>query len=277
MRILDAYIRRTIVMSILLALLILLTLVGFVTLMDELEDVGNGTYQLIDAFYYVILVLPRRAYEVFPMAVLLGSLVGLGGLASHSELVAIRGAGVSLARIVRSVMKAGGLVMLAVILVGEGLAPKTEQYAERMRAAKMANQITLKSKYGFWARDKNTFVNIRRILPGSQLQDIYIYEFSDDQKLQLSTHAEFARYQNDRWLLSGVLQTRFTADGVVGRQLEQAAWESMISPHCSMWWWCVPVCCRSGVSTTTSTLCTKTVRKRLFMKWLSGARLSLRW
>ncbi|MEJ1298230.1 MAG: LPS export ABC transporter permease LptG [Candidatus Sedimenticola sp. (ex Thyasira tokunagai)] len=230
MRILDAYIRRTVVMSILVTLLVLIILVGFVTLMDELDDIGKGNYVLGDAFFYVFLVLPRRAYEVFPMAVLLGSLVGLGGLASHSELVAIRSAGVSLARIIRSVMKAGALVMLAVILVGEVVAPKTEQYAERMRSSKMANQITLKSKYGFWARDENAFVNIRQILPGSQLQDIYIYEISDDQKLQVATHAKFARYQDDHWLLNGILQTTFTDGGVTSRQLDQATWDSMLNP-----------------------------------------------
>lgn len=230
MRLLDAYIRRTIIMSILVTLLVLVILVGFITLMDELDDVGKGTYLVGDAFYYAFLVLPRRAYEVFPMAVLLGSLVGLGGLASNSELVAMRSAGVSLARIVRSVMKAGILVMLAVILVGEVIAPKTEQFAERMRSDKMANQITLKSKYGFWARDDRSFVNIRQILPGSQLQDIYIYEFSADQKLQIATHADYAHYEDNHWLLSGIQQTKFLESGVSSRHLEQATWASMLNP-----------------------------------------------
>ncbi|AKH21769.1 LPS export ABC transporter permease LptG [Sedimenticola thiotaurini] len=231
MKLLDRYIGTTVLVGITLTLLILLVLVGFVTLMDELGDVGKGDYTTIDAFYYVLLALPRRAYEVFPMSVLLGSLMGLGGLANNSELVAMRAAGVSLARIIVSVLKAGVLATLMVLIIGEVVAPNTEQYAERMRASKMSQQITLKSKYGFWARDGSSFVNIRQILPGSQLKDIYIYEFSPDRKLEVSTHAGFAQYQDGSWLLRDINQTRFLDDHVESRTLEQATWDSLLNPN----------------------------------------------
>ena len=69
---------------------------------------------------------------------LLGSLVGLGGLASHSELIAMRAAGVSLARIILTVMKAGILIMLLVLFIGELVAPVSERYAENMRTEKIS-------------------------------------------------------------------------------------------------------------------------------------------
>ncbi|WP_260291382.1 LPS export ABC transporter permease LptG [Sedimenticola hydrogenitrophicus] len=230
MRVLDRYIGTSVLLSILITLVILVVLVGFVTLMDELGSVGKGDYTTADVFYYVLLILPRRAYEVFPMAVLLGSLVGLGGLANNSELVAMRAAGVSLARIIVSVLKAGVLAMLVVMVIGEAIAPNTEQYAERMRASKMSQQITMKSKYGFWARDGSSFVNIRQILPGSQLKDIYIYEFSGQRELLVSTHADFAQYQDGHWLLRGINQTRFLADRVESRTLDEATWDSLLNP-----------------------------------------------
>lgn len=230
MRVLDRYIGKTILIGIAAALGILLGLVGFLTLMDELSEVGKGDYATADAFFYVLMVLPRRAYEVFPMAVLLGSLAGLGSLASSSELIAIRAAGVSLARIIFSVLKAGAIFMLLVILVGEFIAPHTEQYAERMRAEKISKQVTLKSKYGFWARDGGAFVNIRKILPGSQLRDIYIYEYTPDGKLKVATYAAFARYQDDHWLMKDIRQSRFTETGVESRHLDSAMWESMLNP-----------------------------------------------
>ncbi|MES9961106.1 MAG: LPS export ABC transporter permease LptG [Sedimenticola sp.] len=231
MKVLDRYIGRTVIISTTITLFVLLILVGFLTLMDELGDVGTGRYTTADAFYYVLLVMPRRAYEVFPMAVLLGSLIGLGSLASHSELVAIRAAGVSLARIIFSVMKAGVAFMLVVIIVGEVIAPNTEQYAEQMRAEKTSDQITLKTKYGFWARDRDSFVNIRKILPGSQLQDIYIYEYTPERRLNVATYAEFAQYKDDHWLLRDIKQSRFSEDGVETQILKQATWESMLNPN----------------------------------------------
>jgi lipopolysaccharide export system permease protein len=206
------------------------TLVGFVTLLDEMEEVGRGDYRTIDALQYVLLVLPRGAYELFPVAVLLGSLTGLGGLASHSELTAMRAAGISLAQIIGAAMKAGVLVMLLVVLIGEVVAPNSERRAEVMRAEKVAQQITLKSQYGFWARDGDAYINIRYILSSSELKDIYIYEFEQNRELKVATYAGSAVYQKDHWLLRDIRQSHFTADGVTSETLQSAAWGSMLSP-----------------------------------------------
>lgn len=42
MKKLDRYIGRTVVLGIMLSLLVLLTLVAFITLLKEMEDVGRG-------------------------------------------------------------------------------------------------------------------------------------------------------------------------------------------------------------------------------------------
>ncbi len=230
MRLLQRHIGKTVIVNIVLALIVLLGLVSLGTFVSELGDVGEGNYQTSDAFIYVLMVIPRRTYEIFPIAVLLGSLIGLGGLASNSELTAMRAAGVSLQEIILSALKAGLVMMCIIVVIGEVIAPNTEQYAETMRASKMSDQITMQSEYGFWARDGNTFVNIRKILPGARLQDIYIYEFSDDRQLKVASYAAFAQYRDDRWLLNNIKQTQFTSDGVVSRNMERAAWESILDP-----------------------------------------------
>ncbi len=230
MKLLQLYIGKTVIVNIVIALVVLLGLVSMGTFLGELGDVGEGNYQASDAFVYVLMIVPRRTYEIFPVAVLLGSLIGLGGLASHSELVAMRAAGVSLRDIIFSALKAGILMMCIIVVVGEFIAPNTEQYAETMRASKLSDQITLKSEYGFWARDRNSFVNIRKILPGARLQDIYIYEFGDDRRLKVASYAAFAQYRDDRWLLNDIQQTQITSQGVISRKIERAAWESMLDP-----------------------------------------------
>ncbi len=230
MKLLDRHLGLSIVFGTLGAVLVLLTLLGFLALMDELEEVGQGNYGVVDACMFVALILPRYLYEVFPIAALLGSLIGLGTLASHSELIAMRAAGVSFSRIVLAVLKTGVAMMLFVAVVGELVAPEAEQYAQGMRAQKQKEQVTLKTRYGFWARDGNAFVNIRNILPGSQLADIYIYEFDKQRRLQFATYAAFAQYQEDHWQLGNIRQTRFTQDGVEIRTLDNATWESMLDP-----------------------------------------------
>lgn len=230
MRVLDRYIGRSVIFGTVVALLVLLTLLSFLTLMEELQDVGKGRYDVGDAFQFMLLVVPRYAYEVFPMSALLGTLIGLGGLASHSELIAMRAAGVSYSRIVLSVLKTGVLMMLVAAVIGELVAPFSEQHAQHMRTERQSGQVTLKTQYGFWARDGEAFVNIRKILPGAQLADIYIYEFGPDRRLRQSTHAATARYQDDHWQLEGIRQSRFGEAGVETFKLQQATWDSLLNP-----------------------------------------------
>ncbi len=230
MKTLERYIGRAVIEGILLSALVLVILVSFFSLMDELQDVGEGNYQTSDAFVYSLLMVPRWAYDVFPISVLIGSLISLGGLAGGSELIAMRAAGVSVARIVFAAVKAGAVLMVGVVLLGEFVAPETDQIAESMRAERISQQITLKSRYGFWARDGDSFVNIRKILPGARLEDIYIYEFRDDGRLKLATYAGFAQYQQDHWLLRGIRQSEFYEDRVESRTMERATWDSMLNP-----------------------------------------------
>ncbi|MGB5736642.1 MAG: LptF/LptG family permease, partial [Thiohalocapsa sp.] len=133
MKILDRYLAGAVIGGTLLTLAVLLPLLGFFILADEMDHVGTNNYRFGDAVLFVTLSLPRYAYQVFPIATLIGSLVGLGQLAVRSELVAMRAAGVSIGRVVLGALL-GGLVLAAMALVvGEGVAPPAEQYALSLR------------------------------------------------------------------------------------------------------------------------------------------------
>lgn len=230
MTLLERYLAVTMARATGLTVLVLVILLVFFSLVEELDLVGRGDYRLLDAFLVAFLSAPRYMFEVFPIAALLGSLLGLGGLASHSELVAMRAAGFSLRRIVLSVLKAGVIMMLLVLAFGELVAPAAEQYAQELRAEKLQRQVVLKSRYGFWARDGRAFINIRNIASGVHLQDIYIYEFDSQDRLRLATYAEHANYQGDHWTLHGIEQSEISLDGVDVRQVAEARWDSLLDP-----------------------------------------------
>ena len=228
--IIERYIGRTVAVGILLALtvvLVLLTLLGFI---DELDDVGVGRYGVLDAFVFALMSVPRYTFEAFPIAALIGSLLGLGAMANHSELTAMRAAGISVRRILLAILKTGLLLMAVVIVLGEWVAPAVQEHAQIRRAELQHGQVLLRSRYGFWARDGQAFVNIRSILPGSTLRDIHIYEFNERRELEWVTHAAAADFVDDRWVLKDLRQTRIATDGVASRQLEQASWDSLLNP-----------------------------------------------
>lgn len=226
----DRYIAGTMFKATGMTLVVLVILLVFFGFIDEMDDVGRGDYQLFDAFLVAVLSAPRYVFEVFPVAAMVGSLIGLGAMGTHGELIAMRGSGFSMRQIVMSVMKAGVVMMLLVFLFGELVAPASEQRGEQHRMEKMEQKVTLKSRYGFWARDGRTFVNIRTILPGGGIEDIYIYEFDDDKLLTLSTYAERAEHRGDHWMLFGIRQSEVAKTGVSRRSLEQARWDSLLDP-----------------------------------------------
>jgi len=230
MDLLQRYIAGSMVRATAITLMALVILLVFFNFADELDDVGLGDYQALDAFLVAILIAPRYLFEVFPVAALLGSLISLGTLASHSELLAMRTAGVSLRFIVLAVLKAGLLMMLVALAFGELVAPPSERLAQQIRAEKQSGHAVLSSRYGFWARDGQAFINIRTIASGVHLKDIYIYEFDDQERLKLASHAEEANYQGDHWTLHRISQSQIDETGIETRRLDQARWDSLLDP-----------------------------------------------
>jgi len=230
MKILDRYIALTLIKISLLALFSLVLLFSFFALVDQLDATGRGNYGVWQALYYVFLTVPRLSFELFPIAAVIGSMTTLGMFAKNSELAVIRTSGISQLRIAWSLCKGAAILICISLFVGEIISPYTEETAQHMRSVALSEQITLKTKYGFWSRDGNSFVNIRKILPGDRVEGIYIYEFDDDDKLRTSTFAKRAEYKDEQWVLEDIQQTEITDQGVNVKQMNLATWEALLNP-----------------------------------------------
>ena len=121
--ILDRYIARNIIGTILVVSIALLSLDLFFTLVNELKLVGRGTYTLRSALSFLALSAPTRFYAMFPWAALLGTLISLGSLAGNRELVVMRTASISVLRICYSVVKAAFILTIFIVIIGEALRP----------------------------------------------------------------------------------------------------------------------------------------------------------
>ncbi len=228
--ILDRYVGKIVVINIGLALLVLVALDSFFALASELDDIGRGDYGFTEMLLYIAMTIPHRIVDYFRIAALLGAIIGLGLMASNSELTVMRAAGISIAQITLSVMKTGLLLVIVVLAIAEYIVPPAENYAETRRSLKIAEQTALKSEYGFWSRDGFSFINIRNADVSGQIGDVYIYEFDKDYKLRRSTHAGKADYINDEWILSDIAQSDINETGVSTSRYKQAKWSSLLNP-----------------------------------------------
>jgi lipopolysaccharide export system permease protein len=230
MNILDRYIARVVISGTLMVLLVLGALLAFVDFVGEIGEVGKGHYGLFDALLYVILSLPKRMYELFPTAVLLGSLLSLGGLASNSELTVMRASGISITRFVVSVLQAGLLLAVFVALVGELVVPQSERQAQTIRATALKETITFGGQHGLWARDGLRYIRVGRVYPGFQLGDLSIYELNESRQLVRVTHAASARYKDDTWQLRNIRRSSIEGDQVQKQVLTSETWPSLFNP-----------------------------------------------
>jgi lipopolysaccharide export system permease protein len=230
MTILQRYIAKTILASTLLVLLVLLGLYTFMDFITELDSLGKGSYKLADIFWYIALSTPKRIYELLPIAALLGSVLGLGSLASQSELVVMRAAGISVQQISKAVMIVAGCLMMVAVFTGEVLRPPAEQKAREIQSMAQTGTVGSRSDNGFWTRDGNHFNHIKQILPDGRFSGISIYEFDPQNRLRIVTTAKEAEYDDDSWTLSDVVQSTIDEEGVRVRSIEFARWKSQLNP-----------------------------------------------
>ncbi|KFX69798.1 permease [Pseudomonas taeanensis MS-3] len=227
---LDRYIGSQVIVAILGVLGVIVGLALLFAFIDELGDV-EGNYGLLEASWYVFLTLPRRVYEMLPMAALIGCLIGLGGLASSSELTVMRAAGVSIGRIVWAVMKPMLALVLAGILIGEYLAPWSENLAQSDRAMAQGGGEAQSAKRGLWHRQGEEFVHINAVQPNGVLYGVTRYRFDDQRHLQSSSFARRALYQGDHWQLEDVATTNFLGRSTEVVEAASERWDVELNPQ----------------------------------------------
>ncbi|QGW79125.1 LPS export ABC transporter permease LptG [Pseudomonas alkylphenolica] len=227
---LDRYIGKSVLLAILAVLGIILGLASLFAFIDEMGDISDS-YTLMDAGNFVLLTAPRRLYDMLPMAALIGCLIGLGSLASSSELTIMRAAGVSIGRIVWAVMKPMLVLMLAGILIGEYLAPVTENKAQADRSLAQGSGEAQSSKRGMWHRQGEEFVHINSVQPNGLLYGVTRYRFDNERHLVTSSFARRAQYQEDHWQLSDVTTTYFRGDHTEVVKAPAERWDVTVTPQ----------------------------------------------
>ena len=230
MRRLDRYIGSSVFVAIVPVLGIMTGLALLFAFIDELNDL-EGAYTVWNAAHYVVLTAPRRIYDMLPMAALIGCLVGLGTLASNSELTVIRAAGVSIRRIVWAVMKPMLVLMLLGVLVGEYVAPWTSSMAQANRALAQSVGKAQSSKHGLWHRQGHEYIHVNAVQPGGKLVGVTRYVFDDEQRLLRSSFAQQALYQNGYWQLEDVVYTELAERSSSVRQAASERWDVELSPQ----------------------------------------------
>lgn len=233
MSLLASYVSRTMLAAMLLTLVLLLGLEMVFSFIGELEEVKGG-YTALEALIYIGLTGPQRAYNLLPIAALVGGISGLGLLAGASELVVMRAAGVSIGRIVWWVMRPALVLVVAGVLLGQYVVPESEKQAEIRRSEAQGQNYLVGARGTYWHREGGQVVRIGRVQPDGELRDLVFFRLTGNGHLQEAVGARGARYQGEGkgWRLFELSETRIRDDGSARvAQSPERAWPSRLTPE----------------------------------------------
>ena len=227
--ILNRYIAKTLIGMTLVVCLAIMSLDFFIQLLTEFNDFGKGNYHFFNGLIYVIFNLPRDFYQLFPMMGLIGSMLGLGLLASHSELIIMRTSGMSMLQLIISVMYAILLMIIISTIIGEGLGPMFSHQATVGKTFAKSGGQGVATEQGVWLRDGNSFIHIDEVLSPSHINGVTRYQFNQQHQLQTVSFAQVGQYQHKQWNMSNVMQSTIS-DHVYAVHENTALWVMQLNP-----------------------------------------------
>ena len=230
MKLLERYIAKTVLASIALVTLMLAGLQVFMLFVDQLDNLGKGDYGIVQAATFVFLQMPYQVYLFFPMASLLGCLIGLGVMANHHELVVMRAAGMSIGQVTIAVLKASAVVIVLVTVLSETLMPKMVHLANDQRMQAISGGQTLRTSKGVWMRNQNNFLNIGTILPGNVMEHVVQFHFDDEHHLQFARKIAKIDYPDGAWQAHDVVETAINNSETKVRHIARMPWDVQLKP-----------------------------------------------
>ncbi len=233
MKRLDWLIVKAVVPAILLTWIVFTSFDVLLALLGEIDELGEGDYDLTRIVQVTLLTVPRRLYAMFSTAAVVGTMLGLGALAARSELTALQASGVSRTRIALSGTFAAALLLLFALLLGEAIGPRADRMASDMTAQAKTAGIAF-SGTGLWLRDGKAVWNARSIVVGApgqlELWDVWRYEFDADARLNEVIRAERASLKGANFELSGTTRDRLTTDRVSSEREESIRLATRLDP-----------------------------------------------
>ena len=123
------------------SLVVLVSIEIFFSFTAELKYLNVGNYGIVPIVKYTILSIPKSILIMFPYAVLIGSMLSLGAMASDMEFISMHAAGISITKVIMIIMVQAFLVSTIFYAASDTFVPKFTKIAESKKATTVANLI----------------------------------------------------------------------------------------------------------------------------------------
>jgi len=170
---------------------------------------------------YFLNKVPSILFQVAPPAILLATIITLGTMLRHNEIMALRSGGIGLPRIILPVI--GVVILLYFLLLGlnEWTMPAANQKARALRdlITHKKKPVAVFKQSQIWIHSHQAIYNVQLYHPEQdRMEGVTVYRFDPSFRLSERIDARGARWMNGQWVLTETSVTTFPRDGFPNRK-----------------------------------------------------------
>jgi lipopolysaccharide export system permease protein len=220
---LDSYMFRKIARPL---ALVFIAFVGIFILVDLFDHANKFIDNKVGpgiVFLYYLYYMPWIVVLTAPVAMLLASLLAIGRLSRSNEIMAMKGGGVSLYRILAPVLLLAVGLSLASLFIGEVAMPPATRRRLEIKETHLSRRADRAVRTDvIYIRPDGVMLLARRFNVGKKrLDQVTVEEFDDESNPTMRIDAERGRWEDGHWVLENGRIRRFTPDGEEATSFEK--------------------------------------------------------
>ena len=210
----DAYALRKIAKPLGMVFAVFVSIFILVDLFDHAHSFIDNRVPVSVVLRYYVYYMPLIVVLTSPVAMLLATLLAVGGLARHNEIMALKGSGISVYRILAPVLLLAVLVSLANVVIGEFVLPpatRARLLIKETRISRRAGQI-VRADPVFVTPDGTMFLARRFNSRTHTLEEVTVEEFGDANTPEMRIDARTGVWEDGQWVFYDGRVRDFAAD-----------------------------------------------------------------
>jgi len=214
MKILDKYLVKQFIQSILFGLLAFVMIFVIIDMMENLDDFIDQNVPSVLIVQYYFVFIPEIIRLMIPVSILLACLFTAGKMANQNELTVIKASGISLYRFMVPFIITAFIISIMTVFIGGYFVPLANKHKVFIEQTYMKKGIVYFGSNIFFQDTKNRLVSINYFDISSEIANqISIQEFDSKDRTKLVKRADALRMKYDTtkslWILMDGIARKF--------------------------------------------------------------------
>ena len=207
------YMFKKYLLGFLLTVNILICINLLIIFLSELKNLGVNEYTLFTIAQYTLFLIPQNFLDIFPYALLIGSMIAFGSMAYHSEILAINSNGIGVRKTIFIIMLQTFLLASVFTYIGNYISPDFSIHAQEIKNKALNKNIINQE---IWFKGKDYIINAKRMITDKHLEKIEIININNG-SINSILNAEVATYDTD-WILNGIRIIDISSNQIINKQ-----------------------------------------------------------